>query len=616
MLESIPGLHHISLTPDKLLAPDEVIVIVDDDASIREPLRVFLETHDLAVVEAENGEQLRQLFNSVNVALVLLDIGLPDIDGLTLLPEIVNEHPGVAIVMLTGTADLEVALNCIRKGADDYLTKPVQFHEILLVVRKVLERRSLMAENLKYQEDLEKAHFRIQLLHQLSLKMNSVYLSTVELDEILQAILVGITAEEGLRFNRAFLAIFEEEGKVLQGKLAIGSECRDEAARIWTELREKKLDFLEIVNSIKKSCLNGDTKVTQLIKSLQVPVTDSDHILIRSALERRSILVENGKADVPVAEDLIELLSEDTFVVVPLFSPSKSLGVIIADHFVTHDPLSKDHIKSLEIFANQASLAIEHSRLYMEMEDKIGDLENVTQELEKNKDLLVESASYSALGEMSAQLVHVLRNPITSIGGAARILAKKTKDEKSLEFVNMIVNETTRLESTLKDLFDFVRHMNVDKKCEPLYPLIRKTLLLLQPSLVRNSIHVDLDITEPDPILEMDEQLMRKMMVHLTRNAIDAMPDGGNLTITVNQQQKGWVTISFADTGVGIAEAIQQRATDPFFTTKTYGTGLGLTLVEKIVAIHGGNFSLNQKPDGGMEARVSLPEKMVCSFGI
>jgi len=615
MLEAIPGLRHISLTPDKLLARDEVIVIVDDDASIREPLRVFLESHGLAVVEAGNGAQLRNLFGSTKIALVLLDIGLPDIDGVSLLPEIVNDHPGVAIVMLTGMADLEVALDCIRKGADDYLSKPIQFDEIFLVVRKVLERRRLIAENLKYQEDLENAHFRIQLLHQLSLKMNSVYLSTVELDEILQAILVGITAEEGLRFNRAFLAIFNEAGNLLQGRLAIGSECREEAARIWAELREKKLDFLEIVQNIKKSCLNGDTKVTRLIKGLQVPVTDSEHILIKSALEKRAILVQNGLADVPVSRELIELLHEDTFIVVPLFSPSKSLGVIIADHFVTHQPITKDHIKSLEIFANQASLAIEHSRLYTEMQDKIGELENVTKELEKNKDLLVESASYSALGEMSAQLVHVLRNPITSIGGAARILAKKITDVKSLEFVNMIVNETTRLECTLKDLFDFVRQMQVDKKSEPLYPLIRKTLLLLQPSLVRHSIKVDLDMPQPDPVIEMDEQLIHKMMIHLSRNAIDAMPEGGTLAIKV-RHQNGWAVVSFADTGVGIVEAIQKRATDPFFTTKTYGTGLGLTLVEKIVAIHGGSFSLNQKPDGGMEACVSLPEKMPGSQGI
>jgi len=553
MLESIPGLHHISLTPDQLLARDEVIAIVDDDVAIRAPLRIFLETHDLAVVEAGSAEELRTLFGTARIALILLDIGLPDTDGVTLLPEIVTAHPGTAIVMLTGMADLEVALDCIRKGADDYLSKPVQFKEILLVVRKVLERRRLIAENLKYREDLEKAHFRIQILHQLSLKMNSVYLSTVELDEILQAILVGITAEEGLRFNRAFLAIFDDDGQVLQGKLAIGSECREEAGRIWAEMREKNLDFLEIVQNIKESCQNGDTKVTQMIKSLRVPVTDSDHILIRATTERRSILVENGLADEPVGRDIIELLGEDTFIVIPLFSPSKSLGVIIADHFVTRQPISKNHIRSLEIFANQASLAIDHSRLYMEMEDKISELKNVTHELEKNKDLLVESASYSALGQMSAQLVHILRNPITSIGGAARILGKKLKDEKSLEFVHMIVNETTRLESTFKDLFDFVRQPELEKKCEPLHPLIRKTLLLLQPSLLKHSIDVVLDISDPDPILEMDEQLMRKVMLHLTRNAIDAMPDGGTLTITV-RHQRGWITMAFADTGVGIPD--------------------------------------------------------------
>ena len=615
MLESIPGLHHISLTPDQLLARDEVIAIVDDDVAIRAPLRIFLETHDLAVVEAGSAEELRTLFGTARIALILLDIGLPDTDGVTLLPEIVTAHPGTAIVMLTGMADLEVALDCIRKGADDYLSKPVQFKEILLVVRKVLERRRLIAENLKYREDLEKAHFRIQILHQLSLKMNSVYLSTVELDEILQAILVGITAEEGLRFNRAFLAIFDDDGQVLQGKLAIGSECREEAGRIWAEMREKNLNFLEIVQNIKESCQNGDTKVTQMIKSLRVPVTDSDHILIRATTERRSILVENGLADVPVGTDIIELLGEDTFVVIPLFSPSKSLGVIIADHFVTRQPISKNHIRSLEIFANQASLAIDHSRLYMEMEDKISELKNVTHELEKNKDLLVESASYSVLGQMSAQLVHILRNPITSIGGAARILGKKVKDEKSLEFVHMIVNETTRLESTFKDLFDFVKQPELEKKCEPLHPLIRKTLLLLQPSLLKHSIDVVLDISDPDPILEMDEQLMRKVMLHLTRNAIDAMPDGGTLTITV-RHQRGWITMAFADTGVGIPEPLREKAVDPFFTTKTYGTGLGLALVEKIVASHGGNFSLSKKPDGGMEARINLPEKMLCSFGI
>jgi DNA-binding NtrC family response regulator len=158
MLDPVPGLHHLPLTPDRLLARDEVIVIVDDDAAIREPLRSFLEGNNLAAVSAASAEELRTFFGSCRIALVLLDIGLPDIDGLTLLSEITNQHPDTAVVMLTGMADLEVALDCIRKGADDYLAKPVQFQEILRVIRKILERRRLVAENLKFQEDLEKAY--------------------------------------------------------------------------------------------------------------------------------------------------------------------------------------------------------------------------------------------------------------------------------------------------------------------------------------------------------------------------------------------------------------------------------------------------------------------------
>jgi signal transduction histidine kinase/DNA-binding response OmpR family regulator len=614
MLETIPGSRHISMSPDTLLKDGEIIAIVDDDIEIRQPLREYLENQGLSVAEAGTAEELWDLLGSAKVALILLDIGLPDTDGLTLLPEIVLNHPRVGVVMLTGMADLQVAIECMRKGADDYLSKPVQFQEILLVVRKVLERRRLIFENLKYQHDLENANFRIQLVHQLSLKMNSVYLSTVELDEILQAILVGITAEEGLGLNRAFLAIFDEESMALKGRMAIGAHCREEAGRIWNEMRERKLDFLDIVQNIKETCMNGDAQVTELIKNLNVPVTDTDHILIKSAMERRSILVEEGQADVPVQPDLLQLLGEDTFVVVPLYSPNRFLGVIIADNFVTRQPISIDLVRSLETFAGQASLAIEHSRLYMEMQNKIGELEDLTSELDKNKDLLVEAERFSALGEMSAQLVHVLRNPITAIGGAARVLFKKTHDDKNLEFVSMIVNETTRLESTLQDLFDFVRQPAVEIDSVELYPLIKKTVMLVMPALKKQAIEVKFDLQEPAPVLEIDVQQFRKMLLHLVKNGVEAMPDGGILTIGV-QYENGWITITIADTGMGLPELAQDKATDPFFTTKTYGTGLGLTFVEKIIEIHGGNFSLTRKPDGGTEARVSIPEKMSCSFG-
>lgn len=607
MLESVPGPgQHISLPTTSLLAEGEVIVIVDDDSPIREGLKLYLEEQGLAVLESSTAEEFQRILASRNVALSLLDIGLPDKDGLTLLPEIVSFAPDMAVIMLTGVDDLNTALECIRKGADDYLSKPVKFQEIYFTVRKVLEKRRLIFENRKYQEDLENAQFRIQLLHQLTLKMNSAYLSTVELDEILQAILVGISAEEGLSFNRAFLLIFNDEGEILHGRMAIGAGNREEAGKIWAEMRAKKLSFLDIVHGIKESQLHGDMQVNRIVQAINIPITEREHILIRSALERTSYNVVRGHASVPVPRDLIDQLGEDSFVVVPLYSPRRSLGVIIADNFVTRLPITRSLISTLELFASQASLAIEHSHLYMNMEKKIAELEALTHELDKNKDLLVEAERYSALGQMAAQLVHAIRNPITTIGGAARMLSKKVDNEEWLKFIRMMIKETARIESTLGDLFDFVTQTKFVKERAFLYPLIKRTVMLVQPRMTRQNVVWEFDLPEPQPEFDMDVRQIRQMLLHLVKNAVEAMPEGGKLEIAFAEQD-GWGKISIKDTGMGIAENNVGRAKDPFFTTKTYGTGLGLTMVERIVQAHGGTFSLYKREGSGMEAIVSLP---------
>jgi signal transduction histidine kinase/DNA-binding response OmpR family regulator len=606
MIESPTGFHrHTSLAPNQLLSCAEIIAIVDDDPTIREPLRLYLEEQGLAAVEAGDSRGLWNILASRRVALVLLDIGLPATDGLSLLPQILERYPDVAVIMLTGVADLQVALDCIRAGADDYLSKPVRFDEILFTVRKVLEKRRLIFDNRKYQEELEEAHFRIQLLHQLSIKMNTVYLSTVELDEILCAILVGITANEGLRFNRAFLAMFDQKQQALEGRMAIGPRCREVAGRVWAELQEQKLGFLEIMRNIKNNC-GGDFEVNQMIKTLRVPVTDHEHLLVRAALERRSIKVTDGLAVDPVPQDFIDFLGEDTFVVVPLYSPGRSFGVIIADNFVTGQPIDDNYVGALELFASQASLAIEQSHLYMEMQKKIGELEELNEELDKNKDLLVKAERYSALGHMAAQMVHVIRNPITSIGGISRILSKKIADPDLSKYLRVMIKETDRLESTLGDLFDFVTHTESRKEPALFYQLIHKTLMLVQSSLNKQSVVLEIDLPEPEPVLEVDTRQIRQMLLHLFRNAIEAMPLGGTLGITVRVKD-GRVCLSITDTGVGIPAAAITMAKDPFFTTKTYGTGMGLTMVERVVKAHDGDFLL-RKLEQGLQVDVLLPQ--------
>ena len=641
MVEAVSGLHqHVSISLSQLLQNGEIVAIVDDDAAIREPLRIYFEEHGLPVAECASAAELMQVMASRNVALVLLDIGLPDTDGLSLLPRIVDQYPDSAVVMLTGIADLRVALDCMRKGATDYLSKPVRFEEIFHVARKALEKRRLIFENRKYQEELEEAHFRIQLLHQLSLKMNTVYLSTVELDQILRAVLVGITSREGLGFNRAFLAMFDDDGRFLRGRMAIGPSSREEAGRVWGEIERRELNFLEIVDNLKETSKNQDAAVNTIARALVVSAEDKENILISSVLGRRSFRVspESGWVPVPlerrngnggrrnngamgherrekaeeavpalgVPRDLINILDEDSFVVVPLYSPGRAFGVIIADNYVTRREIEDSHIGALELFASQASLAIEQSRLHNERQRKIAELEAVNQELDRSKDLLVEAERYSALGHMAAQLVHIIRNPITSIGGVSRILSKKNVDPEWAKYLNVIIHETERVEATLEDLFAFVGQNEIHKEGLSLCEVIEKTALLLQSSMAKHGVTWEMTCPSQQPVIQGDLHQMRQMFLHLFKNAVEAMADGGKLTITVAVAE-GQAVVSIVDTGPGIPESYLDQAKDPFFTTKTYGTGMGLTLVERIVSAHDGSFSLKPHPGGGLEVRVVLP---------
>ncbi len=596
----------LAVAEDELLEGEECIVIVDDFPDIVLLLQDFLQQQGFPAVTAGTADELHRQLAGHRVALVLLDIGLPDADGTKLLPELKREHPDLAVIMLTAVTDLQTALACLRYGADDYLTKPVQFTDLLTTLRRVLEKRRLTIRNRQYQRQIEQATFRIQLAHELAMKMNSAYLSMTELDEILHAILVGITAEEGLQFNRAFLALFDESGERLEGRMAIGPGNREDGSRIWRDVKEKELGLHDLFDRIQSNENGGDVEVNRIVRALQVEAKENDHILIRAVRSRQSINVINGQCAYPVPLELLGLLQEDTFVIVPLFSPSRALGVIIADHLVDRSPISEERVLALESFASQASLAIEHCRLYMAMQRKVEELEEVTGELQKNKNLLVEAERYSALGHMAAQLAHTIRNPITAIGGTARLLARKIDNQEWLQFLAMMASEAEKIEKTLENLFSFVEQVKPVRERNSLLPLIRKSLLLHFGALKEQGIRQTLLFPASDIMVDIDSRLIQQALVHLIRNSVEAMPQGGELVIEV-QQEEDKVRIVIRDSGKGMEEGRIGRAADPFFTTKMIGTGMGLTLVKRIVEDHGGSLTLQSGNDGGMQATIVLP---------
>lgn len=589
---------------DELLQNDEVVVIVDDFPDIVELLQEFLNNEGIPTITAGSAAKLEQTLQERPVALVLLDIGLPDADGMELLPALRQQHADLSIVMLTAVNDLQTALSCMRLGADDYLAKPVHFTDLLTTLQKVLEKRRLKINNRLYQQQLEQARFRLQLAHELAIRMNTAFLSLVELDEILQAILVGITAEEGLQFNRAFLALFNDAGTRLEGRMAIGPGNREDGNRIWRHIEELQLDFQDLLSS--SNVLVSDAEVNRIVKAISVASEDEQHLFMRAIHTRQPVNVVGGKCAFEVPVELIGLLQEDSFVVVPLFSSNRSLGVIVADHYVSRQTITHERIKELESFASQASLAIEHCHLYMDMDQKIKELEAMTRELEKNKDLLVESERYSAVGHVAAQLAHNIRNPITSIGGTARLLTRKTDDPEWLQFLNMMTSEAEKIEGILEDLFSFVETAQPDFAQVPLYSVINRSLLLHYHGLQERGIHHTLVLPEQEPVLCIDQQLMQKVMVHLLRNAIEAMPEGGELQVEV-QVHDNDVQIIITDSGLPAGGAESEGERGQHFTAMTVGTSMGLALVQRIIDDHHGSLTVQTWKNGGTRAVVTLP---------
>lgn len=603
----------LSLPTAQLIDKGEAIVVVDDSPEVVLLLNRYLENLGLAVLQAGSAAELYTLLETNRIAMILLDIGLPDKNGTEVLGEIVPKYPDLGVVMVTGSTDLRTALDCLRQGADDYITKPVTIREFNHIVRATLKKRRLAIDNRKFQRELEFTQYRAQFLHALNFKMNTAYLNTNELKGVLQAILVGITSEEGLKFNRAFLALYNEHSQMLEGQLGIGPSTREEANQVWQSIREKGLNLYGIISNVQATESASDVAINRIARQLKVSMSESDHILVAAADKRQSIMVERGQGNgYSVPAELLRLLDNDTFIVVPLYSPSKSLGVIIADNFVTRKDISTHEILTLEIFASQASLAIEHSHLYEDMRQKIKELELVTQELERSKDLLVAAERYSAVGHMSAQLVHVIRNPITSIGGTARLLAKKTDDEYTASFLNIITREAAKVESTLEDLFSFVKDSEPNFADHELYTLIRRSVMIFYATMKNANITYQFDLPGESPTLFVDGTRLRQAFLHLVKNSIEAMPNGGMLRVSCHQENSAFL-ISIGDTGPGMSEANMRQARDPFFTTKTYGTGMGLSLVEKIVAMHDATFSLEHSSEGGMVASIRLPQSRLSS---
>ena len=224
---------------------------------------------------------------------------------------------------------------------------------------------------------------------------------------------------------------------------------------------------------------------------------------------------------------------------------------------------------------------------------------------------LLRSERLASLGRLAAGVAHEINNPLTGVLTFGHLLLRKCGgDDPRREALETIVDQTSRCKQIVRGLLDFARQTEPNKVRADVKSVLEESLRLTENQALVQNVEVVKKLNHHLPDVMLDKGQIQQVFVNILVNAIDAMPDGGTLTIATNSARAGdFVKVEFADTGCGIAPDDIGKVFDPFFTTKdaSKGTGLGLAVSYGIVARHSGNIEVQSRVEKGSTFTVNLP---------
>jgi len=265
--------------------------------------------------------------------------------------------------------------------------------------------------------------------------------------------------------------------------------------------------------------------------------------------------------------------------------------------------------------------------------DEIGELvrefDAMAAAIQEREQRLIRSERLATVGRMAAQITHEVRNPLASIGLYAELLGDEIaeKGPEPRRLLSSIASEVDRLTEITENYLRFARFPEAKLESEDLGAIVASVLEFSRAELAQAGISLDLEIANGLPEISADESQLRQALLNLVRNAREAMAGGGRLRVavqavpgaregaddgapeTVDRASRDQVRLRLSDTGSGIPEADLAKIFDPFFSTKDKGTGLGLALVQQIVAEHGGRIDVESTPGQGTTFTLTFPAR-------
>jgi PAS domain S-box-containing protein len=220
---------------------------------------------------------------------------------------------------------------------------------------------------------------------------------------------------------------------------------------------------------------------------------------------------------------------------------------------------------------------------------------------------LLRNERLATLGKMVAHISHEIKNPLVTIGGFAGQLGRMTDlPDNARRRLTLMHQEVQRLEKFLSDMSTFTKGAPPQKTVGDLLALIREVAELMDGGFKEHSVVFSLEAGSPVPAFAFDPGQIRQVLINLFKNAMEAMPEGGELSVRV-EVQDGFLILKITDTGSGISPEQLHNLFTPFFTTKPGGTGLGLTIVRGLISQHQGEISIDSDTGRGTTCTIRLP---------
>lgn len=661
-------------------------IVIDDDPGLRELCVATLRRAGFTVEAMANSSTALAALAAQSYDLVLLDIYMPDRDGLSLLEEIRARKIAAPILLISGGASVEQAARAMRLGARGLLLKPFTPEELRITALEIAqERRAARSSD------------RAAALRPV-VRVGERLLAELDLPRLQDQIIDTVRAE--LDADRASLMLVEEDGTTLRIVACSGLppgvqvghrvNLKDSLAGYVAARRQPlRIDasgevtppadhlrgtFFEdqIVSSLSVPVLAGE-RVLGVLNAAKVrnspPFNEADQELLMLLAAQAAIAIENARLYTSVAQSearyrallqhasdavllldaggqtildanlATEQLSGYTRAELLALCPQTLLPAIgdlvqVAtrngrasgprENHEIETELRTRHDQAAPVAVSVSAVPHAGQQLLLVIARDISERQRIAQQL-------VQAEKLAALGRLSASLAHEINNPLQAIHNSVHLLlSRPLPEEKRQRYLSMTQEEVERLISIVQRMLDFYRPNREGMRPVEVNDILDTVLTLTETQIHERGVRLQREGDRPLPRVFAISNHLKQVCFNLIFNALEAMPDGGELRVRAyvvesaadldeagfvaasggrrtEGPESGWVVVEISDTGGGIAPQDLTKIFEPFYTTRTKGTGLGLAVSYSIIDQHHGELSARSRPGEGTTLRVMLP---------